>query len=144
MIDMKRFLTLLLCVFCLWFVVTAQDYKLSNSKNTASKIYPLEKIVNSNTKQCDAKIVKIVNSLIWAYLKNWDTALKNWNYSLAINNYEIAIKNLDGVKWAECYIKMIHQRIDEIRKEHRVDLKVKLKPLNNKTLKSKKYPVTRN
>lgn len=126
---MKKFLVLLLCIFCLCSVVNAQwSYKLSDSRKNVSKIVPLEKIVNSESKQYSAKMMKKINSLIWVYLKNWDSAFRNWNYSLAIKNYELAIKNLNGVRWAEYFIKKIEQKIEEIKNLNPVSKSGRINP----------------
>ena len=136
---MKKLIVLLLSVFCFWTIVWAQwSYKLSTSRNDLSKNVSMEKIINSESKQYSAKMMKKINSLIWIYLKNWDKAFKNWNYSLAIKNYELAIKNLDGVRWAEYFIKMIEKRIEEIKKMNPVSKNGKIKPLvNSKSSNSK-------
>jgi hypothetical protein len=148
-VAMKKFLALFLCVFLLWAIVNAQwSYKLSDSKKNVINYNSLERLVNnSESKQYGAKMMKRINSLIWIYLKNWDSAFKNWNYDLAIKNYELAINKLKGIRWAEYFIRKIEQRIDEIKKLNPVSQKGKIKPVvNNKSRSSntsRKYPTTR-
>lgn len=148
-LAMKKFLTLFLCVFLLWAVVNAQSsYKLSDTKKNVINYNSLERLVNnSESKQYSAKMLKKINSLIWIYLKNWDSAFKNWDYDLSIKNYELAISKLKGIRWAEYFIRKIEQRIDKIKKMNPNSQNGKIKPVvNNKSKNSKtsrKYPITR-
>jgi len=136
---MKKVFVLLLCGFCFLSILNAQwSYNLSDSRKSVSKNVSLERIINSESKYYNVKLMKKINSLIWVYLKNWDKAFKNWNYSLAIKNYELAIRNLKGIRWVEYFIKRIEQRIEEIRRLNLNPENGKIRPLlNNKSSNSK-------
>lgn len=143
---MKKFLVLLLVVFCLGSLAVAQwSYRISDSKKNVSKAIPLERILDSESKYYNAKFVKRINSLIWVYLKNWDSAYRNWNYSLAIKNYELAIKKLEGIRWAEYFIKKIEQRIAEIKKLYPQSWKIRpiINSKSSNYKNTRKYPITR-